>query len=92
MTTYGIREFKARLSEILRSVENGDEAIITRRGRPSGRLVPVRPTAESGASLLTLRDAFADLPDADYEDFEALKSAWQPRVPEIAGGADGRGG
>ena len=92
MTTYGIREFKARLSQILRSVEDGDEAIITRRGKPSGRLVAVQPAGVPRASLRTLRDAFADLPEADYEDFEALKSVWRPRVPEPAGGADNRGG
>ena len=34
MTTYSIREFKARVSEILRDLDSGDEVIITRRGKP----------------------------------------------------------
>ena len=37
-TTYSIREVKARLSEILRHLDYGEEVIITRRGRPCGRL------------------------------------------------------
>ena len=37
-TTYSIREVKARLSEILRDLDYGEEVIITRRGRPCGRL------------------------------------------------------
>ena len=38
MTTYGIREFKARVREILRGLDDGEEVIITRRGKPCGRL------------------------------------------------------
>ena len=34
MTTYSIREFKARVSEILRDLDDGAEEIITRRGKP----------------------------------------------------------
>ena len=41
MTTYSIREFKARVSEILRDLDQGAEVIITRRGKPCGRLTSV---------------------------------------------------
>ena len=34
MSTYGISEFKTRLSEILRELDEGDEVTITRRGKP----------------------------------------------------------
>ena len=48
--TAGIREAKARLSELLRDVEHGREWIIADRGRPVARLVPIskegRPLAE----------------------------------------------
>ena len=88
MTTYGIREFKARISEILRSVEEGEEVIITRRGKPCGRLTPVPPSPEGKPSLRTLRDAFSYLPDASYEDFVELKAIWGPRLPD-SGGAEG---
>jgi len=44
----GVREAKARLSELLRQVERGGEWTITERGRPVARLVPVprRETVE----------------------------------------------
>ena len=31
MTTYSIREFRTRVSAILRNLDNGEEVIITRR-------------------------------------------------------------
>lgn len=80
MTTYGVREFKARLSEILRDLDDGDEVIITRHGKPCGRLTTVPEPAEEKRSLSTLRGKFARiLPDADYEDFVELKKIWEPR-------------
>ncbi len=36
----GIREAKARLSELLRDVQLGREWVITERGKPIARLVP----------------------------------------------------
>jgi prevent-host-death family protein len=36
----GVREAKARLSELLRDVQLGREWVITERGRPIARLVP----------------------------------------------------
>lgn len=38
--THTLSETKARLSAILDQVEQGDEVIITRMGRPVARLVP----------------------------------------------------
>ena len=42
MATYGIREFKARASEILRNLEEGEEVVITRRGNRAGNLSAYR--------------------------------------------------
>ncbi len=82
MTTYSVREFRARISEILRSVEEGEEVIITRRGKPCGKVTPVPPSPEDKPSLRTLRGAYADvLPDATYQDFLDIKSIWEPRMP-----------
>ena len=56
MTTYSIREAKARLSEILRDLDHGDEVIITRRARPCGRQgVQMEPTARSGSIAAATR-------------------------------------
>ena len=81
MTTYSIREFKARVSEILRDLDDGQEVIITRRGKPCGRLTPAAPPADGKPSLETLRGALTHLPDASYEDFVGIKSVWEPRPP-----------
>jgi prevent-host-death family protein len=36
-----VREPKARLSEYLRRVRQGEEVVITHRGEPVGRIVPI---------------------------------------------------
>ena len=64
MTTYSIREAKARLSEIVRDLERGGEVIITRRGWPCGRLTAVDAGGADRPSLAMLRGALSQLPDA----------------------------
>ena len=81
MTTYGIRDFKARVSEILSGLDEGDEVIITRRGRPCGRLTPVSDITRDKPSLRSLRGVLVDLPDASYDDFLEIKALWEPRAP-----------
>ena len=81
MTTYSVREFKAKVSEILRGLEDGEEVIITRRGKPCGRLVPMRPTAQESA-LKRLRELGSRLPDLEWEDFVEAKKIWEPRIPD----------
>jgi len=39
--TVGVHEAKTRLSSLLREVEDGDEILVTRGGRPVAKLVPV---------------------------------------------------
>ena len=51
MTVAGISEVKAKLSKYLARVRNGDEVVITDRGRPVARLVAARPEAESLSEL-----------------------------------------
>ena len=84
MTTYSVREFKTRVSEILRGLDDGEDVIITRRGKPCGRLMPVPHPNEGKPSLSSLRGALADLPDASYEDFLEIKSAWDVPAPASA--------
>ena len=76
MTTYSIREFKAKVSEILRNLKDGEEVIITRRGRPCGKLIPAQSAAEGKSSLRDLRGSTTRLPDANYEDFLGIKVLW----------------
>lgn len=46
MISYSVAQAKARLCEILKRVEDGEEVRLTRRGKPVARVVPDR--RESG--------------------------------------------
>jgi len=45
--TVGIRELKARLNSYLRQVKDGTTLVITERGKPIGRIVPVSASVET---------------------------------------------
>ena len=45
--TVGIRELKAHLSSYLRQVKSGASVVITERGKPVRRIVPIRPSPEA---------------------------------------------
>ena len=45
-THVGIRELKASLSSYLRRVKAGATLVVTERGKPVGRIVPVRESLE----------------------------------------------
>ena len=51
MPTAGVAEVKARLSEYLDKVKAGSDVLITERGRPVARLVPVDRVNDVKASL-----------------------------------------
>ena len=44
--TVGIRELKARLSKYVKQVKAGATLIITERGKPVGRMMPLTPSVE----------------------------------------------
>ena len=46
-TTAGIRELKARLSAYMQQVKAGATVVITERGKPIGRIVPLSPSVET---------------------------------------------
>jgi prevent-host-death family protein len=50
--TIGIREFKSQLSSHLREVKEGATLVITNRGKPVARLVPVTSGIESKVKQL----------------------------------------
>ena len=54
-STTSVRELKAQLSAYLRRVETGATVIITRHGKPIGRIVPLETSTE--ARLETLERA-----------------------------------
>ena len=73
MSTYSVGEVKANLCRILRDLDHGEETIITRRGRPCGRLTAVDDCADDKPSLAMLKGALSQLPDADYQDFRDIR-------------------
>ncbi|RMG50711.1 MAG: type II toxin-antitoxin system prevent-host-death family antitoxin [Acidobacteria bacterium] len=52
-TKAGIRELKARLSAYLRQVKEGATVIITERGKPIGRIVPIFQSTEEQLEALS---------------------------------------
>ena len=92
MTTYSIREFKARVSEILRDLDEGVEVIITRRGKPCGRLTSVQATTDGKPSLSTLRGSLSHLSEATYEDFLYVKTLWESGLPAFGKPQDSHAG
>lgn len=50
--TAGIRELKSGLSRYVREVKNGATVVITDRGRPVGKMVPIRPSLEERMAQL----------------------------------------
>ncbi len=44
-----VSEAKGQLTELVRNAEAGDEVVLTRYGRDTVRLVPVRPQPDAGA-------------------------------------------
>jgi len=51
-TEVGIRELKARLSSYIRRVKEGSTVLITDRGKPVGRIVPVEQPLETRLQAL----------------------------------------
>ncbi len=48
----GVRDLKARLSEYLRQIRQGNTVIITDHGRPVGRLIPVEQSPDDKIKVL----------------------------------------
>ena len=55
MDQIGAFEAKTRLSELLDRVEQGQEVVISRRGRPVARLVPASDEAKQRAAAAVQR-------------------------------------
>jgi len=70
MVTVSLAQAKARLSELLYKVEEGEEIVLTRHGRPVARIVssaqlkkplPIEDLAAFRATMPPLRRPIADL-------------------------------
>lgn len=71
-----VHEAKTRFSQLLRRVQQGEEVIIARAGRPVARLVPAAPIPArrvpgSAEGKMVIKDDFeAPLPESFLEEFE----------------------
>jgi prevent-host-death family protein len=78
MTEVGTFEAKNRLSELLDKAERGEEVIITRRGRPIVRLVPIstlpnRDAAREAAQRIRERAKKWNLGPFDWEEWKKYR-------------------
>lgn len=58
MTTMGSYQAKAKLAHLLDLVEKGESVIITRRGRPAARLMPIRAEQYNRQELIDALQAY----------------------------------
>jgi prevent-host-death family protein len=72
MASFNVAEAKARLSEILERVSQGEEILLTRRGKPVARVLPAAP-----AELPSILGAGRQDPNINHE-VVAGDDWWQP--------------
>jgi prevent-host-death family protein len=75
LRTTTLANAKAHLSALIDQVEQGDEVVITRRGRPIARIIPERPTtAVDQADLVAeLRAFVTSQPQLDGDVVSAMR-------------------
>ena len=92
MPTYTITQFKTNASQILDSLNEGEEVIITRRGKPCAKVTTISPTTEGKRSSRSLMGALAtpNTPNLNQEELQALireiRDEWKPSVYAIEEG------
>ncbi len=75
----GIREAKIHLSKYLRMVKQGREIIVTERGQPIGKIVPIEKDD------IPLKDRIKKLEDSGILEAEKKTAKMKPPIP-IKGG------
>ena len=83
MSTAGISELKARLSDYLNRVKAGEEVLITDRGNPVARLLPISRVRGS-------RDLMANLEKRGFVKLgsgKLPKGFWEMSKPKDPGGS-----
>jgi len=72
--TVGAYEAKTHLPRLLDEVSNGKSFVITKRGRPVARLIPLEPKPEISKIISAFREFRGDLPSASLtpEEIKAM--------------------
>lgn len=87
MSTLGVADLKARLSQHLERVKAGEEIVITERGQPIARIVPLARAQSRDARMLELaRRGTAVLPERKLTSaaLRELLALPRPGLPEGA--------
>lgn len=86
MKRVAVRELKAKLSEYLSRVKAGEEVVVTERGRPIARLVPITASDSYDQRLMEMeRQGLVVLGSGELE-----KEFWElPRIQDPEGRALG---
>lgn len=66
-----LTDAKARLSKLVSKAERGEETVITRRGKPVARIVPITSPRKAFRSLVDFR---ATLPRARKSNVEVIRN------------------
>ena len=95
MYTYSKSEFRAKSEEILKTLENGEEVIITQRGKVWARLIPSQNSSEDrkkdAPQFNSLREALIHVRggreltggrEPTEEDFQSVKTMWRMPIPD----------
>ncbi|MCL4525948.1 MAG: type II toxin-antitoxin system prevent-host-death family antitoxin [Gammaproteobacteria bacterium] len=73
VVSIALAEAKAHLSQVLDRVEAGEELVITRRGKPVARVVPVRPPVIPLPLLAAFRARFPKMRRSSTEMIRAIR-------------------
>jgi prevent-host-death family protein len=65
------RELRNKSGEIMRALDEGEDFIVTRNGRPVGELRPLRKRKQTFISREAFLAAFEGSPHIDFEEFRA---------------------
>jgi prevent-host-death family protein len=71
----GLRDANQKFSKIMKAVRGGEEVLLTERGKPLARIVPVRPANQTDTTLRRL-EAMGFLRAAGRSD---PMPSWEPR-------------
>ena len=78
MESYNVAEAKSRFSEILERVSQGEEIVVTRRGKPIARVLPAAETP-----VKSILGAGRNDPNINHE-VVAADEWWKPMEDEEA--------
>jgi prevent-host-death family protein len=75
------REFRNKSGEVMRALDEGEDFVITRNGKPVGELLPTQRRKRKFIPKAELLALFEGAPHIDYEQFRADIDAFVDQDP-----------